>query len=604
MAIEAELADGRILEFPDGTDPAVIQQQVKAMLAQAAGPQPAQPQEIAPQPVTPQELTGKIDLEAEVQKSEGQAQRMRGAAGQDILDVPGGAAVSEFASAVNRGAINLLDFLGPEQINAALQLAGSETRVPTLGEQPIVQEAITGEFMEPGLTRQAIRTAGEFVAPAGAVGATIRGAAAQIPKVAPVAQTVAQRVTQAAAAPALPEATAAALAGAGSEVGAEVGEAVGGERGRQVGRLAGGILLPIGGAIAKESAKALISPSAKKLLSEAAPTIEGLKQAARGVFKEIDDLGVTVNPSAVSRLGTGLQTLVRREGFNPRIHPKVNAALKEFEAVAGKPQTLSELDVLRRVTNSAAKSLEPDEARLGNLLVNKIDDFLDTAGRNELSGTTKNIGAKYRDARQLWRRAKKSEQLGEAWNKAELSPAGFENGIRAQFRSILKSKKQRKGFTPEELKAMRGVVEGTTLRNMSEKLGMLGIDEKRVSGALMPLMGAGAGSVLGAPGMIAVPIIGTLSKRLGLRLAKDAGKGADLVVRAGKSGADITKAYMKITPPKERTAQELTELLLRPDISLQGLKQAVRNAPERQKRLINDAAFLVNAIKSTQEEER
>ena len=33
MAIEAELADGRILEFPDGTDPSVIQATVKRVLA-------------------------------------------------------------------------------------------------------------------------------------------------------------------------------------------------------------------------------------------------------------------------------------------------------------------------------------------------------------------------------------------------------------------------------------------------------------------------------------------------------------------------------------------------------------------------------------------
>ena len=78
MTIEAELADGRILEFPDGTDPAVIQQQVKAMLAQTAEQQPAQPQEIAPQPAIQPELTSKIDFETEVQKSEEQAQRMRG----------------------------------------------------------------------------------------------------------------------------------------------------------------------------------------------------------------------------------------------------------------------------------------------------------------------------------------------------------------------------------------------------------------------------------------------------------------------------------------------------------------------------------------------
>jgi hypothetical protein len=34
MAIEAELADGRILEFPDGTDPKVIQSAVKRMMGQ------------------------------------------------------------------------------------------------------------------------------------------------------------------------------------------------------------------------------------------------------------------------------------------------------------------------------------------------------------------------------------------------------------------------------------------------------------------------------------------------------------------------------------------------------------------------------------------
>jgi hypothetical protein len=33
MTIRAELADGRVLEFPDGTDPGVIQATVKRMIA-------------------------------------------------------------------------------------------------------------------------------------------------------------------------------------------------------------------------------------------------------------------------------------------------------------------------------------------------------------------------------------------------------------------------------------------------------------------------------------------------------------------------------------------------------------------------------------------
>ena len=49
MAIEAQLADGRILEFPDGTDPAVVQATVKKVLG-VDSPPPAQAQPQAPAP--------------------------------------------------------------------------------------------------------------------------------------------------------------------------------------------------------------------------------------------------------------------------------------------------------------------------------------------------------------------------------------------------------------------------------------------------------------------------------------------------------------------------------------------------------------------------
>lgn len=50
MAIEAQLADGRILEFPDGTDPAVIQSTVKRLVAESAASKPAPAKQAAPAP--------------------------------------------------------------------------------------------------------------------------------------------------------------------------------------------------------------------------------------------------------------------------------------------------------------------------------------------------------------------------------------------------------------------------------------------------------------------------------------------------------------------------------------------------------------------------
>lgn len=56
MTIQAQLADGRTLEFPDGTDPQVIQATVKKMVAQAQIEPPQPAQQPVPQPAQQQTI--------------------------------------------------------------------------------------------------------------------------------------------------------------------------------------------------------------------------------------------------------------------------------------------------------------------------------------------------------------------------------------------------------------------------------------------------------------------------------------------------------------------------------------------------------------------
>ena len=49
-----------------------------------------------------------------------------------LLKVPGVPQLAEFAAGANRSIAGFLDFLGPDNINAVLELAGSEKRVPNL----------------------------------------------------------------------------------------------------------------------------------------------------------------------------------------------------------------------------------------------------------------------------------------------------------------------------------------------------------------------------------------------------------------------------------------------------------------------------------------
>jgi len=507
-----------------------------------------------------------------------------------ILNAPAGSELAEFGSAINRGAANIADFFITKPINAASQLMGGGEIVKNLSE---TSPAI-GNFMEDGLAKSVIRTSGEMLAPAGVGGQVIK----QVAKAVPALRAMGG------ASPAQ-DLVGGALSGAGIEGGGAAGEAADialggtGETGKEIGKLAGSVLFPVSGAILGQTAKKLTTDSAKALLKQSTPTIDGLKTAARGVYKEIDNLGATIYSSRIAGLGSKLKSVITKAGFDKDIHPKVNAALKRFEAAKGSDLSVSEIDTLRKIAGSAAKSNEPDEQRLGSLMVNKIDDFLDGLKAKDFKNGGGEVGAKFRDARQLWRRVIKSEQLEKAFTDAADQASGFENGIRIQFRQILKSPKKSRGFTKDELDSMRQVVRGTSLQNTAKMIGRLGFSEGQASNMLLGSLGvAGGAAVGGTAGAVAVPLIGQVSRNLAQKLTRKGAETVNNIVRAGSNANEIARQYIKSIPKNERSPQELAELLLRPDVALNKINLKSSYVPKQYKKLISDAVFLANAVRN------
>lgn len=564
MTIEAELPNGTILEFPDGTADQIIQNAVKSQLGitqQAAQPLPA---DIAPaaQLAQPEPAAQQPDI---LQQG-----------GQFAAEkIPGFSAVAEFAGGANEAIVELVDFFGTKPINAILELSGSEARIPEVAETEFGQR-ITAQQLPEGLAQDVLRSAGQFSTQAAGFGGLVRGIAKQLPKLSALTGgTVSADIA----------------AGAGAGAGAELGEEVGGETGRTVGSIVG--------AFAPGATLLAARETGRGILAQASPDIQLLKRSARDLYKQIDGLGVTVKPQAVDNLSKGLAQTVRKEGFNARIHPKVAAALDEFEtASAAGAQSLSEVDILRRVAQSAAKSIEPDEARLGSIMINKIDDFLDGLGPANLTGGKQSdAGLLFKQARGLWGRAKKGEILEEAFDKARLQASGFENGLRVQFRTILNNKKKLKGFNKEEIAAMRKVVEGGRAENIAKALGRFGFSEGQSTSMLLGSLGvAGGAAVGGAPGAVAVPLLGQLSRNLAQRLTRKNAEFASQVVRAGKDGKKIAAAYVKNTPKSQRSSEELTQILVNTKADLSGIK----SSPNK---IFSDSAFFA-AFLADQEQEQ
>lgn len=80
---------------------------------------------------------------------------------KDTLDVS-----ADFAGSFNKAVFQTADFLIPDQINAALDIAGSEKRVPTLMET-VGQRTTQSNRMEPGLAQEIVKGAGNVTTAAG-----------------------------------------------------------------------------------------------------------------------------------------------------------------------------------------------------------------------------------------------------------------------------------------------------------------------------------------------------------------------------------------------------------------------------------------------------
>jgi len=352
-----------------------------------------------------------------------------------------------------------------------------------------------------------------------------------------------------------------------------------------------------------------------KAIVESAPEVQQLKDVSRQVYQEIDDSGFKIKPKAVDRLISNIDRNTRKAGLDPRTTPRAAGALEVIKDDLGAAQTLTEIDRLRTVAQGVAKNIDPTEAQLGNRMIQEIDDFLDTARPVDFvkgSASAADTAKKFKSARKLWGRARRSELIEEAIVKGESRAAGAEAGIRNELNRILNSKKLSKFFPKDELAAMRSVVKGDFKQNITRLVGKLGLSIDRSPNVFQSIIaGGGLGAVVGgAPGAIAIPVIGTVSKRIAKNLTTKKANFLNNIVRSGENGERIAKAYLNAVPKAKRNVQDLADLLSDPNINIDDLEfianATIREAAEiaKGRRAINLASSAVAGSLSQQDNEQ
>jgi hypothetical protein len=251
---------------------------------------------------------------------------------------------------------------------------------------------------------------------------------------------------------------------------------------------------PLAGAAAGILTSIPFSIGAKGILQ--APTVKELKGQASQQYKFAEEAGAIFKKNPYKQFAESLESTLVKEGMDETLTPKVVAALKRINQEKGSNVTLEKIEILRRIGRGAASSIDANESRIGNIIIDKLDDFVENAQSTQLTkGSPEAIRALV-DARELWKRAKKTEIIDELVASAELraeanyTQSGIENALRRKLVNLADNPKKLRAFSKEEQELIKSTAKGGPIQNALRLAGKLS-----PTGAIPAAIGGGAGLV-------------------------------------------------------------------------------------------------------------
>lgn len=246
-----------------------------------------------------------------------------------------------------------------------------------------------------------------------------------------------------------------------------------------------------------------------------APSTQELSQKAKDAYQRVEQAGVVVHPNEYNSRMNQMFTTLANEGFDPTLHPKAATALRRMEELKGQPVSFQTMETMRKIAKNAAGSIERDERRIGQIMLTQIDDMVDNLSpANTIAGNSANVAQDISEARSLWHKVRKSDAIEELMKRAEnraaqFSGSGYENALRTEFRQFVQNPKKLRGFTQQEVEALKKVAQGGPVENVLRWAG-----KAAPTGIVSSVGGGGLGYLLAGPiGAAAVPATGFLARQ-------------------------------------------------------------------------------------------
>lgn len=270
---------------------------------------------------------------------------------------------------------------------------------------------------------------------------------------------------------------------------------------------------------------------------KSAPTNADLGTEASNIYKAAKAAGVNIKATAYDDMVDDVLATVKSEGTHPKLHPKLDGVLDSLKDVKGADIELGELERLRRVAQSAARSIDADERRIAGIVLDKVDDFMEGLDLPSVTSGDPAVAATLSEARGLWSKMRKSQTIDELVERAS-TRATAQNGniagaLRQEFGTFARNKKNMRGFTAQERKAITEIA-----RAGPTKSAIIGLGALRPRGLVAAVQSLGGGMALATNPMAALPIAATAAAgqvaQSGLNAAtKQSARLASALMRSG-----------------------------------------------------------------------
>jgi hypothetical protein len=264
------------------------------------------------------------------------------------------------------------------------------------------------------------------------------------------------------------------------------------------------------------------------------PASADIKAQASQLYQKIDDAGVLIKSEPFGQLVDKIKVDIGGKIRQIR-QPNVVDAINQLDEATGSAMTLRKLQDLRSSISEIKLSKNMSESKFAGDIIKELDDFVDNLDASKLVAPAQGDVEAIKlvpQARNLWKQARKSELLDELYEKAGLQPNAkyddvvFATKLRDQFRNLATNKNKLRGFTEEEIKAIKSAAQGGKIENALRAFGkpLQGtvLQGQNVASLSIPALigfklGGPTGAVVGAN---LVPASRAVSRRVAGQLGK------------------------------------------------------------------------------------